>query len=50
MTTLFEEADNTDPPSPSELLDAPSIKSELDGQRKTSNGASQSDDGINSGI
>jgi len=49
MTTLFEEADNTDPPSPSELLDAPSIKSELDGQRKASNGASQSDDGINSG-
>lgn len=45
MTTLFEEAVNTNPPSPSELLDAPSIKTELNGSKKGSN---QSEDGLNS--
>jgi len=49
MTTLFEEADNTNPPSPSELLDA-SIKGELDGPRKVStNSTNQTDDELNSG-
>jgi len=45
MTTLFEEADNTNPPSPSELLDAPSIKREVNGSKKIAN---QTEDGLNS--
>lgn len=49
MTTLFEEADNTNPPSPSELLDA-SIKTELDGARKVSgSNANQTENDLNSG-
>lgn len=49
MTTLFEDADNTNPPSPSlELLDA-SIKTELDGARKvSSNTANQNEDDLDS--
>ena len=46
MTTLFEEADNTNPPSPSELLDAPSIKREVNGSKKIAN---HTEDGLNSG-
>jgi len=51
MTTLFEEADNTNPPSPSELLGT-SIKSELDGERNkvSSNNTSQTEDELDSGI
>lgn len=49
MTTLFEEADNANPPSPSELLDSPSIKSDLEGSRKVSSNSSQTDDGLTTG-
>ena len=40
MTTLFEETDNTNPPSPSlELLDTPTLKNELepDGRKISTN-------------
>jgi len=50
MTTLFEDADNTNPPSPSlELLDA-TIKTELEGARKvSSNTSNQNEDDLDSG-
>lgn len=51
MTTLFEESDNTNPPSPSlGLLDASSLKSELDAQRKAvTNSSAETEEDLSSG-
>lgn len=52
MTTLFEETENTNPPSPSlELLDATSLKNELDDPRKitANSGTDEGEEDLNSG-